>query len=352
MPETTDSNKSTERFQLSAEVARVVARDADPAYQMRVARGKALLSDVEQVQALFLLCLRGSEPLKEAARQTLLQSSNNALRGVLESPMQHPRLLDFIARVRIDDLGTLILLRRNPVVLNSTWVYVFGHCNYEILTHFCDGSFATAFPAEVRAAVLSNSQASQDLRAQVERTLDDEAQKNGVPQSGAPAADGDTENRWPENGIDDDEVPDDGYEETKNISKQQMVLELGMAEKVKMAMTGDKEWRSILIKDSNKTVSSAVMRNPRITEGEVLFMAQNRSTSDDIIREILLNREWLKNYAIRHALVEHPRTPLVKALRFLSTMNEKDIRMLAKSRNVSSAIVNTCRRMLVAKQKK
>ena len=125
-----------------------------------------------------------------------------------------------------------------------------------------------------------------------------------------------------------------------------------MSEKVKMAMTGDKEWRSILVKDSNKTVSSAVLKNPRITDGEILFLAQNRSSSEDVIREILLNREWLKNYAVRHALVMHPRTPLPKAIRFLSTMNDKDIRMLAKSRNVSSAIVNNCRRMLAAKQKR
>jgi hypothetical protein len=116
-----------------------------------------------------------------------------------------------------------------------------------------------------------------------------------------------------------------------------------------MAMTGDKEWRTILLRDSNKQVSTAVLQNPRITEGEILLLTQNRSASDELIRPILLNREWLKNYAIRHALVQHPRTPLPQALRFLATLNDKDIRVLAKSRGISSVLVNACRRMLAAK---
>ena len=325
------------RLQVSPEVAQLFTKDADSAYQLKVAKGFGLLSDVDQIHALFLFCLHGSEALKAAAIKTLRQSSNNALRLVLESPAQHPRVLDLVARVRFDDLGTLLLLRRNPVVLDETWIYVFSHCSYEILSHFCDQTFVQGFPQNVRAAVLENKQATAEMKHLIEATLDDVYDKKSRDED--PSAE-----------VDDDDNFLDEFDETENISKQKMVLELGMAEKVKMAMTGDKEWRNILVKDSNKTVSSAVLKNPRITEGEILFLAQNRSSSEDVIREILLNREWLKNYAIRHALVQHPRTPLPKAIRFLSTMNEKDIRVMSKSRNVSSAVISNCRRMLAAKQ--
>ncbi len=123
-----------------------------------------------------------------------------------------------------------------------------------------------------------------------------------------------------------------------------------VAEKIKMAQTGDKEWRSLLIREANKMVSSAVLKNPRITEGEVLAVAKNRSASDDLIRIILLNRDWLKNYEMKKALVTHPRTPLQKAMRFMTFLTEKDIKELAKSRNVSQAIVNNARRMLMNKK--
>jgi len=331
LPETTQQEKPVQRLQVSPEVAALFTEDADLAEQMKVARGHGTLNSVDQVHALFLFSLHGSDELKQVAQQTMLQSSNNALRPVLESPVQHPRVLDYIARIRIEDLGTLVLLRRNPVVFDETWVHIFANCSYEILSHFCDDTFVQGFPPAVRAAVLENNQAPDVMKHLIEETMSVGASSTSDGGSG------------------DDEFSDE-YEDTQNINKQKMVLELGMAEKVKMAMTGDKEWRNILVKDSNKTVSSAVLKNPRITDGEILFLAQNRSSSEDVIREILLNREWLKNYAVRHALVMHPRTPLPKAIRFLSTMNDKDVRMLAKSRNVSSAIVNNCRRMIAAKQ--
>jgi hypothetical protein len=119
-----------------------------------------------------------------------------------------------------------------------------------------------------------------------------------------------------------------------------------------MALTGDKEWRNIFLKDANKLVSSAVLKNPRITDGEVLAVAKNKSASEELIRLITLNREWVKSYEIKKALILHPRTPLPKALRYMEILTEKDIKSLAKSRGVSQVIVNNARRMLMAKQRK
>ena len=72
----------------------------------------------------------------------------------------------------------------------------------------------------------------------------------------------------------------------------------------------------------------------------------------ELIRLITMNNEWLKNYEIKRALVMHNRTPLPKALRFMSILSEKDIKGLAKSRDVSSVLVNNARRILLAKEKK
>ena len=69
-----------------------------------------------------------------------------------------------------------------------------------------------------------------------------------------------------------------------------------------------------------------------------------------MIRIILLNREWVKLYDIKKALVTHPRTPIQKSMRFMNFLSEKDIKELAKSRNVTQAIVNNARRMLMNKK--
>ena len=140
--------------------------------------------------------------------------------------------------------------------------------------------------------------------------------------------------------------------EQGHLSKYQIALQLKVAEKIKMALTGDKEWRSILIKEANKLVQAAVMKNPRITDGEVLLVANNKTSSDEVIRIILLNKDWLKNYEIRKALVTHPKTPLPKALRFVGGLVMKDIKNLARSRQVSNIIATAARKELELRIKK
>ena len=333
--------QKAERLHVSTEVAQLLSPETPHSVKMKAARGGLQLSIVDQVHAQLLLYSQGDEELRHAAMEALKSSSNNALRPVLEDRDQHPKVLDFLAKVRIEDLGTLILMRTNTAVDDATWKYVFRNCNYEVLDYFCDDKLTRSFSRDVCAAILDNPQASTQMKALVADA--------GEPLPQDSEATSDVEKLTDGEELDEEDFSDD-FEETKNITKQQMVLELDISEKIKYAMTGDKEWRTILIKDSNKLVSGAVLKNPRITEGEVLFQAQNRSASEEIIRLILLEREWMKNYAIRLALVTHPRTPVARALRLLTTLQEKDIRVLAKSRNVASAISNGCRRMLAAKK--
>jgi hypothetical protein len=140
--------------------------------------------------------------------------------------------------------------------------------------------------------------------------------------------------------------------EEQGVSKYLLAMELKVSEKIKIAMSGDKEWRKILIKDPNKLVHGAVLKNGRCTEGEVVMVAKNKTSSDELVRLILLNREWMKNYEIRKALVTHPKTPLPKALRFISELTLKDLKDLMRSRNVSNAIATTARKEVERKMKR
>ncbi|MDD2852714.1 MAG: hypothetical protein PHY09_12560 [Desulfuromonadaceae bacterium] len=135
------------------------------------------------------------------------------------------------------------------------------------------------------------------------------------------------------------------------LSKYKQAQLLGIGEKIKMALTGDKEWRSILVKDANKLVSSGVIKNPRITEGEVLTLVKSGIQNDEIMRLICANKEWVKKHKIRKALIENSRTPVQSAMRFLGTMGEKDLASLAKSKNISTVISTMAKRLLLNKKK-
>lgn len=150
-----------------------------------------------------------------------------------------------------------------------------------------------------------------------------------------------------------EEEPEEEPEEEDEAyqSKYQLAQSMGVGDKIKVALTGDKEWRSLLIKDSNKLVNSAVVKNPRITEPEILTISKSVVQNDEILRIICQNKEWVKNPAIRKALVLNNKTPLPVAIRFMGFLSEKDLSGMAKSKNISSVLVNNARRMLASRKK-
>jgi len=140
-------------------------------------------------------------------------------------------------------------------------------------------------------------------------------------------------------------------EDEQFLSKYKMAQLMGIAEKIKMALSGDKEWRSILVKDSNKLVSGSVVKNPRITEAEILTLVKSGIQNDEIMRLICANKEWIKNYKIRKSLIENNRTPVQNASRYLATMDVKDLAQFAKSKNIATVISTMAKRLLINKKR-
>ncbi|MDD2733246.1 MAG: hypothetical protein PHF56_04845 [Desulfuromonadaceae bacterium] len=140
-------------------------------------------------------------------------------------------------------------------------------------------------------------------------------------------------------------------EDEQFLSKFKTAQLMGIGEKIKMALSGDKEWRSILVKDSNKLVSGSVIKNPRITEAEILTLVKSGIQNDEIMRLICANKEWVKSYKIRKALIENNRTPVQHATRYLNTMDVKDLAFFAKSKNIASVISTLAKRLLLNKRR-
>jgi hypothetical protein len=114
-------------------------------------------------------------------------------------------------------------------------------------------------------------------------------------------------------------------------------------------MSGDKEARSILIKDSNKQIQEAVLDSPRITEQEIVAIANSRNVGEELLRKIATNRDWMKNYQVRLALTNNPKTPLTIGLRLIGTLMISDLKRLSKSKGVSSVLTAAANRALIKK---
>ena len=125
---------------------------------------------------------------------------------------------------------------------------------------------------------------------------------------------------------------------SERISIINRIMKMGMKDRAKLAMKGDREARNILIRDPNRVIAQAVVNNPRITEQEVEKIASMRSVSEDILRQIGNNRQWSRHYPVVHNLARNPRTPIANVLSILSRLQLKDLAALSKNRNVSDAV--------------
>ena len=127
------------------------------------------------------------------------------------------------------------------------------------------------------------------------------------------------------------------------------IMLMKVKDRMKLGMKGDREARSILIRDSNKLVAQAVINNPRITDQEVESIASMRTISDEVLRLIAMNRAWARQYPIIHNLARNPRTPLPTALQILSRLYTKDLKTLGQNRNVSDAVRRQALRITTAR---
>lgn len=154
----------------------------------------------------------------------------------------------------------------------------------------------------------------------------------------------------PQTGAGADTAPHETGGKKKKLNVVQQINRMTTPQKIKLALSGGKEARGMLIRESNKQISQAVLANPQIKESEVEFFAKSTNLSEDVLRKIGMNSDWTKKLSIAHALVHNPRCPAGIAVGFVTRMGDKDLAMLEKNKSVSEA-VRAAARGLVARKK-
>ncbi len=140
-------------------------------------------------------------------------------------------------------------------------------------------------------------------------------------------------------------------EQDKDLSLVLRIQKMSVGEKIKLALKGDKEARTILLKSTNRQIFMSVLENPGVKEGEIEMLTKNTSTNSEILRAIGRNREWAANRNIVKNLVMNSKTPVELSNRFLPRMSVKDLEFIVKSRNLPMAIRNNAKRLMEQKKK-
>lgn len=121
---------------------------------------------------------------------------------------------------------------------------------------------------------------------------------------------------------------------------------MNFSERLKLAILGNREARSLLIRDQNKMIACSVLRNPRLTESEVLLFAQSKVVDEDVLRTIAVTRRWARQYQIKFSLVSNPKTPSHISLNLIRYIRDRDLRSIMNDKNIPGVITTAAARVV------
>jgi hypothetical protein len=121
-------------------------------------------------------------------------------------------------------------------------------------------------------------------------------------------------------------------------SALQKISKLDIKGRIQLAMKGNKEERSLLIRDGTKIVALAVLESPKVTDGEVERFAGQKNVLESVLRAIPMKRRFIKQYPIVRALTSNPRTPIDVSLGLIKHLLTQDLRHLSGNKEVSDTV--------------
>jgi hypothetical protein len=132
-------------------------------------------------------------------------------------------------------------------------------------------------------------------------------------------------------------------------SALQKISRLDIKGRIQLAMKGNKEERSLLIRDGTKVVALAVLESPKLSDGEVERFASQKNVLEAVLRGIPLKRRFVKHYGIVRNLVFNPRTPLDVSLGLVKHLLTQDLRHLSGNKEVSDTVRKLATKMFKQK---
>jgi len=345
------------KIKIPPAVLKYLAPDAPREARLMAARGLVPMGPSVLLTALTYFLGDADEELRNTARATMLDMPPSVLFASLREPA-HPKTLDFYGREKFGDETILEAILLNNHTPDETFVFLAGQVAERFVTIIANNQVRLLRAPAVAEGLRKNPNA---LKSVID-TMVSFLRISGVTLEGESpeltkeeiqqiinAPEPTEEDVLPEE-LTDELKEGEELTEQKKQTIYQRIQKLSVSQKVKLALKGNKEARSILIKDSNRIVASAVVKNPGITDGEVMGISQMRSIHDDIIRIISQNPEWTKNYNLQFNLTSNPKTPFPVALKFLRQMRVPELKKLSGNRNIPAQLTKIAKEMFEKKR--
>lgn len=145
-------------------------------------------------------------------------------------------------------------------------------------------------------------------------------------------------------------LPQEGELDDLTGLSESQVRQLPLPIRLRLSRGASRGLRQILVRDTNSLVALSVIANNPLSDQEVEQIARNRSVCEEVLVAIGRRREFMRKYPIVLALVANPRTPIANAMKMIPMLSVRDLRNLAKDKNISEVVRRGANRLYKIKQ--
>jgi len=353
------------------------------AMKMMAARGLAPLKPIDLASVLYMLSLDADEAVRQAADKSARELPDKVLSGALADTTVDVRVLDFFApRIAAKPVLVEALILNKATADHTIAVLVPRLREHELELVAVNELRLLRTPAIIGALYMNPKARMSTVDRCVELAVRNNVTVPGVPAweqvvqavlglKGKPThapeeldatfakvarvAVGEGKGEIVEVSPDTEDFETILQEEEKKIEEEKKevpINELPIPARIRLATIGNSFARAVLIRDINRMVAIAAIRNPGVSDTEVLRYSANRSLCDDVIREIAMTKEWLKIYKVKVNLVNNPKTPVPVSMRLLPFLHERDLRNLGRSKGIPSALSSQAKKLISQKARK
>jgi len=345
-----------------------------------IARGFLPLSQDDLIPVLAFLTNSPDAAIAAAAKASLTDVPARSIHSFASNENAPPEHLALLTRAT-DDPFILEALIRNRAVPDALVAEVAAVADAAVQEIVVINQARILRAPEILDALLSNPAVTADVRRRVAETREEFFEKKARIAAAEPVAAAEVaESPAEEAGGDEDEVmltlsdepiadllekagtdsndalPPSLMESEKTDEKKlsvfAQILLMSVSDKVKLAFKGGKTERMILVRDHNKLVCSAVMRNPRMSELEVESIASMRNIEEEALRLIAMKREWVSKYNIAVTLARNPKCPVGVVLPLINRLTLRDLKGLKDDKGVSETVRGMARKMYIQRSQK
>jgi hypothetical protein len=362
--------------------------DASAEMKQRAAAGTVPAPPADTLKMLYQLDLKTDGDYRETIHETVEQMPASVVVG-MAGKIDHAGVLDWLALQRGEEPDFVEELLRNEAVDDRTIARIARQADQDICDIVATNEVRILRTPAIIEALYQNANAPS---AMVDRLLE-LARRNDISLDGLPGlqralrSDNDifSTDSSDESGVEDDDFQKMLQKEAEVAKEEQKRLEkledddltrsqreslreeleneedeegdrrglnpaslqqMSVPQKIRLATCGSRSAIKKLVNDPNRLVHMAAIESPRLKVPDVIRLAGQKSTPDDVLAYIANKRDWTQNYQVVQNLVFNPKTPISDSMNLLSRLRKNELKKLQRSRDVPHQISRSAKQLL------